>query len=269
MEQRGSRIVWGLVALMAVAVGAGLWAMFHLDAQRSPPPRVEAPAATAPPASDSSVTHPLPGPPPEVAMQAPAQASPQDLDAFRMDLRQLGDVGVLVRFVDPESLVRRVVSTVDNIDADELPLRARAIAPVPGRFAVVREGDALAVDPANAGRYAPLIAWIDSIDARRAAELYVKHYALFQGEYRAQGGAGRYFNDRLVAAIDHLLATPQPGAQVALVQPKVLYRYADPSIERLSAAQKALYRLGRENGAHVRAKLRALRAEVTRRGVDR
>lgn len=264
MEERGSRIVWVLVVVMAIAVGIGFWVMFRKPvspAATSPDP-VEVPRATASAAGAPPIENPLPGTSPQAAMQAPAQPSAEAVEAFRRDLATLGDPAALARFVDPESLVRRIVSTVDGITADELPMRARALGPTPGRFAVARDGDRIVVDPANARRYAPFVAWIESVDTRRAAELYVKHYALFQGEYRAQGGAGRYFNDRLVTAIDHLLATPQPPERIALVQPKVLYRYADPSIESLSAAQKALYRTGRANEARIKAKLRAIRAEV-------
>jgi hypothetical protein len=122
------------------------------------------------------------------------------------------------------------------------------------------------IDPANTRRYEPFVAWVESIDARRAAALYVKHYALLQGEYRGQGSPNRYFNDRLVSAIDHLLATPEPAGPIALVQPKVLHRHADPALESLSAGQKALLRTGPQNMARLKAKLRALRAEVTKPG---
>jgi hypothetical protein len=274
MQQKRSVARPVSIAIAAIAVGTGLW--YGLDRrQEAPPPAPPPLSAPAAPASarasaEPAIAHPLAGaPPPEAAMQAPAQPPADALDAFRSDLEALGDAAVLARFIDPASLVRRVVSTVDNVTADELPMRARAFAATPGAFAVTRDGGAIVVDPANARRYAPFVAWIESIDTKRAVALYVKHYALFQGEYRGQGNPGRYFNDRLVAAIDHLLATPEPPARIELVQPKVLYRYADPSLETLSAAQKALLRMGPENGARIRTTLRSVRAEVSRQGAGR
>lgn len=147
-----------------------------------------------------------------------------------------------------------------------LPLHARVIRATPGAFAVARRGDTIVVDPANARRYEPFVAWLESLDTKRAVGVYVAHYPLFQGEYRAQGSPGRYFNDRVVAAIDHLLATPEPEGPLELEQPTVQFRYADPDLESLSAGQKALLRMGPAHAARVKAKLRAVRAEIAGRG---
>jgi hypothetical protein len=86
---------------------------------------------------------------------------------------------------------------------------------------------------------------------------------LFQQAYEELGYPGAYFNDRLVHAIDHLLATPEIAGDLALKQPRVLYEFADPQLEMLSAGQKAMLRIGPDNARRVKAKLRALRAEIT------
>jgi hypothetical protein len=39
----------------------------------------------------------------------------------------------------------------------------------------------------------------------------------------------------------------------------VLYEFADPKLERLSAGQKILLRMGRENALKMKAKLREIR----------
>jgi len=49
---------------------------------------------------------------------------------------------------------------------------------------------------------------------------------------------------------------------VALTQPGVLYEYADPKIEALSAGQKALIRMGGDNATFVKHKLREIRAAL-------
>ncbi|RPH46508.1 MAG: DUF3014 domain-containing protein [Burkholderiales bacterium] len=257
-----------VAALIVVVLGAWYALTQRTDPQPSPvataPQAAPAPAPAAP--TEPAVAHPLPGLVPEAAMAAPVEPSPDALAAFQRDLAALGDAGVLARFIDPASIVRRVVSTVDNLASDELPMRARAVNATPGAFGVQRQGETLVVDPANARRYEPFVAWVESIDTKRAVDLYVRHYALFQGEYRGQGSPNRYFNDRLVAAIDHLLATPEPAGAIGLVQPKVQYRHADPALESLSAGQKALLRTGPQNVARLKARLRALRAEVAKQG---
>jgi hypothetical protein len=44
----------------------------------------------------------------------------------------------------------------------------------------------------------------------------------------------------------------------------VFYEYADPSLEQLSAGQKLLIRMGSENAAALKLKLRELRREVAK-----
>ena len=64
-----------------------------------------------------------------------------------------------------------------------------------------------------------------------------------------------YFNDHLIALIDHLLATPDVAAPIVLVQPNVMYLYADPQLEALSPGQKTLIRMGPANEALLKARI--------------
>ncbi|MCA8886134.1 MAG: DUF3014 domain-containing protein, partial [Hyphomonadaceae bacterium] len=68
----------------------------------------------------------------------------------------------------------------------------------------------------NAARYGALVRWIESVDMERAVALYARLYPLFQQAYEELGYPGRYFNDRLVAVIDHLLQAPEPASPVAV-----------------------------------------------------
>ena len=63
-------------------------------------------------------------------------------------------------------------------------------------------------------------------------------YPLLQEEYRTLGYPSGEFNDRLIEAIDDLLATPDVAGSIQLVQPKVMYQFANPHLEALSAGQK-------------------------------
>jgi hypothetical protein len=103
---------------------------------------------------------------------------------------------------------------------------------------------------------------VQASDPRTVAAVYFRLYPLFQQAYEDLGYPGMYFNDRLVQVIDDLLQTPDVRGPVRLVQPKVFYEYADPSLEKLSAGQKLLLRMGSANAAVVKGKLRELRAEI-------
>jgi hypothetical protein len=62
-----------------------------------------------------------------------------------------------------------------------------------------------------------------------------------------------------VEVIDHLLATPDIQSPVLLTQPNIIYQFADPKLERLSAGQKIMLRIGSENAAKIKAKLHQIR----------
>ena len=141
-------------------------------------------------------------------------------------------------------MVRRFVATVDNLSRPTVAMKVRSLQPVPGAFEVVRDGDAITVSAGNAARYAPYVQALERIDAKQLAGVYLRFYPLFQKAYEELGYPKAYFNDRLVASIDHLLAAPEPPAPPRLTQPKVLYEFEDPQLEALSAGQKAMLRLG-------------------------
>jgi len=162
-----------------------------------------------------------------------------------------------------DAMVRRFVATIDNLSRPTVAMKVRSLQPVPGGFEVVRDGDAITVSTGNAARYAPYVQALERVDAKQLAGVYLRFYPLFQKAYEELGYPKAYFNDRLVASIDQLLAAPEPSAPLRLTQPKVLYEFEDPQLEALSAGQKAMLRLGPDNAQRVKAKLRALRAEIT------
>lgn len=134
----------------------------------------------------------------------------------------------------------------------------------PGQVQVTGSGETMMLSPDNQLRYQPFVKVIEAVDPKQLAAVYFHLYPLFQQQYRALGYPGRYFNDRLIETIDHLLATPEVQGPIRLVQPRVLYQFADPELEKLSAGQKAMIRIGPDNAARVKARLRAIRAELTR-----
>ena len=67
----------------------------------------------------------------------------------------------------------------------------------------------------------------------------------------------------MVEVIDILLAGPDFQEPVRLVRPKVYYEFADAELEALPAGQKILIRIGAENAAKIKAKLREIRGELT------
>ena len=109
---------------------------------------------------------------------------------------------------------------------------------------------------------------MEAVDAKQLVDAYVRFYPLFQQAYRDLGYPDGHFNDRLVDAIDSLLATPDHKGQLAVVQPKIFYEFADRELEQLPAGQKLLLRMGRENAAQMKAKLREVRRLIANEELD-
>ena len=163
-----------------------------------------------------------------------------------------------------KNIIRNIVVTVDNMTAVKLPQKYSFTKPPVGQYQAAKDAAGSEfIDPRNYGRYIPYIDLAESVDIRRVVSFYVRYYALFQQAYRGLGYPDRYFNDRFVQVLDHLLAAPEVRVPIQLVRPKVFYRFADPELEALTAGQKILVRMGPDNAARVKARIRELRQALT------
>lgn len=256
-------VVGALVLAAALIWGALWWQKRTTPAVALPPPVVQAPAPEPPAPPAPQIEHPI-----ERAQDGQSEPPPQvALDAsdgpLRDALANLFKGNKLPEWVQPMNLIRHSVATIDNLPREKTAPRLMPVRPTPGALTTITAGENLVIAPDNSARYTPVIAVVQAVDAKQLAAVYVRFYPLFQQAYRELGYPDGYFNDRLVVVIDHLLATPNVKTPIALVQPKVLYRYADPELEALSSGQKAMIRIGPDNAAVLKAKLREIRNEVT------
>ncbi|MBI4204151.1 MAG: DUF3014 domain-containing protein [Betaproteobacteria bacterium] len=249
---------------MILAVGV-IGSVLYYAAQRKPPrftpPPVVEPKAPAPPA-EPEIRYPI-------QEEAPAKPLPplnESDPAVKEALGGLWSDKALEQFFHLNEFIRRVVATIDNLPRQKVALRLMPVKPAAGKFRVTGKGEGLTLNPDNAARYTPYVQLAEAVDSGKLVALYVRFYPLFQQAYQDLGYPKGYFNDRLVEVIDHLLAAPEVPAAVKLVQPKVFYQFADPDFESRSAGQKILMRIGNDNAARIKAKLREIRSELTRRG---
>lgn len=256
--------VAGMVAAVAAAVG-GYWYLTRTPAIAPPPPpaaKAEEPPTPAPP----PIEHPVEAVQPPAPQAEPLPSLAESDPALLTALANLIGAQRVQDWLYPDTLVRRFVATIDNLPREKAAPRLLPVRPVGGAFVVSRPNEALAIAPENAARYTPYVQALEKIDAKQLAGIYLRFYPWFQQAYEELGYPKGYFNDRLVAVIDHMLAAPEPAAPILLTQPKVLYQFADPQLEALSAGQKTLVRIGPDNARRVKAKLRELRREITAAG---
>ncbi len=235
--------------------------------------------ATAPAPTASSAA-----PPAEPAIQFPIDAVGAEKAALpplaNSDNYLAGVVGALLprndvlKFLQLDGFARRVVATVDNLARPHAAPMLWPVNPAPGRFTTSEAGAApTTISAANSERYTPLVRFIESVDSAKAVALYASAYPLFQQAYEELGYPRRYFNDRLVAVIDHLLATPaaregmgvkltEVKGPIAPARPWVRYEFSDATLESLSSGQKMMLRAGPDNEARLKIKLREIRGQV-------
>ncbi len=254
------------------AVVAGFYVMLsHLTKQAQQVPVAQEAVATKlaaePPKADSPTHYPI------ASKDESNQASElEPLPSLQnSDGAMQGVLVTLLRkpsFIDYFNLdgfVRRVVATIDNLPRETVAVQLRPLKPVDGTFRVANDGESLVVAPSNMERYDQYIEMMQGIDARTLVALYSRFYPLFQQAYKDLGYPKGYFNDRLIAVIDHLLACPEAPAALRLVQPHVYFAFADPNLEHMSAGDKILFRIGKANADKVKHKLREIRAELIRK----
>lgn len=251
------------LAAIVIILGGGLAAYFmqkEAPPPAPPPPPQQtiprSPVTAAPAVVASVIRHPLAG----VGATALPELEKSDAPVLQVLGELLGRKWLAV--ILTEGVVQRTVAAVDNLPRERLPVGVMPLKPVPKAFITTGEGAALAIGPRNSVRYASYVRLVGAVDAVKLVALYVRFYPLFQRAYEELGYPKAYFNDRLVEAIDNLLAAPELSAPIKLVRPMVLYEFADPKLEARSAGQKIMIRMGRENAAAVKAKLHEIRRLV-------
>ncbi|OGB24492.1 MAG: hypothetical protein A3I66_10815 [Burkholderiales bacterium RIFCSPLOWO2_02_FULL_57_36] len=166
------------------------------------------------------------------------------------------------RFFLHQEVIRRFVVTIDSLPREVISAQLQPTTPVGGKLRTAGKGETLTMAQANFERYAPFIRLAEMVDAKTFSAAYVGLYPLFQQAYRDMGYPKGYFNDRFVAVIDHMLAAPSSEGPIALVQPHIFYKFADPELESRSAGHKLMLRIGNENAARIKKKLREIRSEL-------
>lgn len=281
-----TNLVTMALLILLVALGTAIYLQYYKDGPVEIPV-VEKPVVPPEPVKQPIVHYPVPettDAAPEAEEQTPTQSTEtappapeqerlllpatlptvEDSDRSIQDaLLSLIDNEFLYKLLFIENFIQRFVATVDNIPEKQLPRTHLPVKPPGGAFLVAGTTEAPQTSSQNQKRYTPYVNLLESLDQGLVTKIYVHFYPLFQQAYEQLGYKNSYFNDRLVYVIDHLLETPNPADPILLSQPGVLYTFADPLLERRSAGQKTLLRIGREQRERVTTVLKGYRQKLT------
>ncbi len=209
------------------------------------------PVVTTPAVSE---VEPEPDPPPEIRLP--------ELDASDGFVKQqIADLGLPAIWTNRDDLVRRMAVVIDNASTGEYPRRQLGFLAPSGKFQIIEVGERLYVDPASYARYNRHIDVLESIDPSALVVLLALIEPLL-GQALGELGNRSATEGQIERGIEQLLALPLLEGDVELVQPKVLYQYADPELEALSNLQKQVLRMGPKNVERLQTYLVRLKASM-------
>jgi hypothetical protein len=247
-----------ITTVIIILLGIGVATYFYWQYAQPKPEPVSVEAPPPPPAPSPAVQQVIEAPPAQ-----PALPKLSGSDEFMLDILA-GLVGnkSLMNLFYTEHIIHKIVATIDNLPRKRLPISVMPVKQVQGLFIIEGPENDKTISPKNAARYSAYVRIAELIDAQKLGEVYVRLYPLFQQAYEELGYPKKYFNDRLLVVLNHLLAAPDLNEPVKLVQPNVFYVYTDPDLEARSAGQKILMRMGNKNEAKIKAKLREIKRQV-------
>jgi hypothetical protein len=247
-----------ITVVIIILLGIGIATYFYWQYAQPKAEPVEQQVIEAPPAPKPLVQQVIEAPP-----EQPVLPKLSGSDEFMMGiLAGLVSNKSLMSLFYTEQIIHNIVATIDNLPRRHLPISVMPVKRVHGKFSTEGPENDKSISQQNAARYSAYVRISELIDAQKLGEVYVRLYPLFQQAYEELGYPKKYFNDRLLVVLDHLLAAPDLNEPVKLVQPNVFYVYADPDLEARSAGQKILMRMGSKNEAKIKAKLREIKQQV-------
>lgn len=159
----------------------------------------------------------------------------------------------LLKLVIDEDMIRRFVVFTDNFAQGTLAyehspfiLPTVKFTPDDETVSFQNNQNVWGWDEKSSKRFNLYVDLLRSIDSASLVEWYFEVKPLVDEAYQELG----YDDDFTVVlqeSITHVLDMELPKEQIKLIQPSVMYKYQDQSLEELSDSDKLLLRLGKEN----------------------
>lgn len=163
----------------------------------------------------------------------------------------------VVQWLLPTDQIRKWVATVNLLAEGKFPLKDRPLEMALPPFGVTQSGGRLWMDRHNHRRVSLLVRALTQMPPSRVAKLYAVWRPLLQ-QAQDELGNGERFDACLQRAIARVLAVPALTGEVELKAGVMKYTYAQDRLEKASALEKALWRLGPANTLRIQNYLRAL-----------
>lgn len=256
-----------LVLLLAAGIISWLWVNQHAaKPQLIQAPQVEQVTVAelpAQPSAESEVEPAEVAPTVELEVVEEQPALPELGNSTAAVLQQLQQAEQDITPLTSDQLIRDAVVFIDNLRNGVVVRDKAGIEGPRNAFRVLEQNDKIYIDPRSYDRYNTLVDWFVSLDTDVLISLLNSYRPLIEAALAEIGYPDTTAEQVLLEAIEVLNATPAVGTVVELTDNSVMYRFADPALEGLPAAQKQMLRLGPDNIRRVKLKLAALEAAIT------
>ncbi len=247
-KDRPAVLRWVLVVAVAMAIGSAL--TFWWMSRRQPEPANPAPTA----ATDVPIGLNRP------IAQDLTLPTLDESDGFLRELvAVLSKHPLLARLLATKDVVRSAALAVVQVGDGKTPATPLAVLRPGTRLRVVGSPRADSptgrVDPASYARWDGAVDALVSVDPADAAQLYVNVKPLLDEAYR-ELGQGSDFDQAIIAAVDMLVATPDPPAEPLLLRRPGYLEHDDAALRSLRPVQKQFLLIGPANRQHVTSWLR-------------
>ncbi|MEH6591653.1 MAG: DUF3014 domain-containing protein [Halioglobus sp.] len=197
----------------------------------------------------------------EEAVAPPALPTAEETDEIlRQQLDAAGADDLLDGLVSHEHPMDVSAALIDGMSRGAvlrkiLPMDAPTTA-----FSVDGENDMLYMGEDSYQRYDSYTDSIVALDVTALVASFHQMRPFYERAYQQLGLDPKDFDNAIIRTLDVILATPEIAQPIALEREKVMYTYADPTLEALPDLQKQLLRMGPENIRRIKAQATALRA---------
>lgn len=262
-----------ILVLIVLVGAAAVWLFLPRDTQDTATD-ISAPALTAPAAADSATTPPAlaesgaaPSPTPSTAPDSTSNQPVRDdvvpppLHLTASDAVVLAAVTQLspevVQWLLPDDQIRKWVATINLLAEGKFPVKDRPLEVALPPFQVRTQGETLLLERNNYRRASALVKALTEMPPSRVARHYEAWRPLLE-QAQEELGNGKQFDERLQTAIARVLAVQPLTGEIELKAGVLKYTYADGTLEKASALEKALWRLGPSNTLRIQNFLRHL-----------
>ena len=170
----------------------------------------------------------------------------------------------ILPYFNESNLIRRFVSFVDGLANNSLETSTNPTKLAMEKFNIKSMNNQLFLDTDNYRRYDILADFIADMDQQNFLIAYQQAQPLLEEAFTELGYQDIKFTDRLEETFKEILTAPVINQPILLIKDNERYKFADTTLENLSATQKLMIRMGPNNTLKIQNRVREIVAQINK-----